>query len=422
MPLSSWQPHAPQTDLHLKLTRYMPHMPTVKQCAFLMMDDIEVFYGGAAGGGKTDALLMAALQYVDIPHYAAILFRRTYTDLSLPGALMDRAFEWLSGTDAKWNDKAKTWRFPSGASMSFGYLETENDKFRYQSSEVQFCAFDELSQFTETQYRYLFSRLRRLKGHNVPLRMRSASNPGGVGHDWVKQRFLTERRPFIPARIVDNPYLDAESYEEGLKQLDRTTYLQLRDGDWSARAVGVKFQREWFEIVEALPAGCKLVRYWDMAATEPKPGTDPDWTAGALLGIKDGMVYVCDMKRLRGTPQANEALLKQTAELDGKAIPIRMEQEPGSSGVKAIDDYRRRVLLGWDFNGIHSTGSKEVRANPFSSMCQAGNVKLLKGPWITTFLDEVEAFPNGSHDDQVDSASGAFSCLTTAGYDPLLIG
>jgi predicted phage terminase large subunit-like protein len=400
----------------------MPHTPTAKQCAFLMLDDIEAFYGGAAGGGKTDALLMAALQYVDVPRYAAILFRRTYTDLALPGALMDRASEWLANTDARWNEKAKTWRFPSGATLTFGYLETEQDKFRYQSSEFQFIGWDELTQFTETQYRYLFSRLRRLKGHDVPLRMRSASNPGGVGHDWVKQRFLVEHRPFIPARIADNPHLDARSYERGLKQLDRTTFLQLREGDWSARAAGAKFNREWFEIVDSAPADCRMVRYWDMAATEAKRGSDPDWTAGVLVGIKDGITYICDVKRLRGTPQANEALVRQTAELDGKAVPVRMEQEPGSSGVKVIDDYRRRVLLGWDFKGIPSTGSKEVRANPLSSQAEAGNVKLVRGPWITALLDEFDAFPDGSHDDQVDACSGAFAFLSGGSADPLLIG
>ena len=96
-----------------------------------------------------------------------------------------------------------SWRFPSGASLSFGYLDTEADKYRYQSAEYQFIGFDELTQFSESQYTYMFSRLRRLKGSSVPLRMRGASNPGGYGHEWVKQRFITRRgeggRIFIPA-------------------------------------------------------------------------------------------------------------------------------------------------------------------------------------------------------------------------------
>jgi predicted phage terminase large subunit-like protein len=90
-----------------------------------------------------------------------------------------------------------------------------------------------------------------------------------------------------------------------------------------------------------------------------------------------------------------------------------MEQEPGSSGVKVIDDYTRRVLMGWDFQGVPSTGNKEVRANPLASQAEAGNVKLVRGPWINAFLDEIELFPLGSHDDQVDAASGALLDLTS---------
>ena len=106
---------------------FIPHEPTVKQRQFLALSGEEAFYGGAAGGGKSDALLMAALQYVEEPGYSAILFRRTYADLALPGALMDRAAEWLAHTDAKWEGTRKAWTFPSGAMLVFGYLDNERD-------------------------------------------------------------------------------------------------------------------------------------------------------------------------------------------------------------------------------------------------------------------------------------------------------
>lgn len=390
---------------------WIPHDPTPKQAEFLLMPDLEVLYGGSAGGGKSDALLMAALQYVEVPGYAAILFRRTYADLSLPGALMDRAHEWLQGTAAHWSEKNKTWTFPSGGTLSFGYLESENDKYRYQSAEFQFIGFDELTQFSETQYRYLFSRLRRIEGSKVPLRMRAASNPGGVGHEWVKQRFIIGNKPFIPASLDDNPYIDREGYIKSLMHLDPVTREQLLKGDWTAREAGNKFKREWFEIVDSYPADARLVRYWDLAATEPKPGKDPDWTAGALLGEKDGIYYIIDIKRTRATPQGVEKLIKQTAELDGKRVTIYMEQEPGSSGVNTIDHYRRRILAGFAFYGNKTTGSKEMRANPVSSQAEAGNIKLVRGQWINDFLDEAELFPHGAHDDQVDAVSGAFEML-----------
>jgi len=94
-------------------------------------------------------------------------------------------------------------------------------------------------------------------------------------------------------------------------------------------------------------------------------------------------------------------------------VDIWMEQEPGSSGVKVIDDYARRMLAGWSFRGHRSTGSKEIRANPLSAAAEAGNVLLLRGAWISEFLDEAESFPTGLHDDQVDAVSGAMAMLTT---------
>jgi len=403
--------------------KYVPVQPTPKQWAFLSLDEREVLYGGAGGGGKSYALLMAALQYVDREEYAALLLRRTFKDLSKPKALLDIARSWLAHTDAKWSEKEHTWRFPSGATLTFGYLEHENDKEQYQGGSYQFVGWDELTQFYESQYRFLFGWQRRPAGSTIPLRTRAGSNPGGIGHDWVKQRFLVEgndQRLFLPAKFGDNPHLDQAEYRQSLAELDPITRRQIMEGDWSARRGGSKFQREWFEIVEATPAQCRWVRFWDMAATEPKPGKDPDWTRGCLMGLStDRVIYIKDMRGLRGTPQANEKLIKQTAELDTKAVPVAMEQEPGSSGVKAIDDYRRRVLMGWAFYGIPSTGSKEVRAGPLASQAEAGNVKLVRGTWVNAFLDECELFPQGSHDDQVDAASGALAFLSGQSWRPM---
>lgn len=398
--------------------RWIKHKPTAKQAEFLACFDREALYGGAAGGGKSDALLMAALQFVDVSGYAAILFRRTYADLSLPGALMERARDWLAGTKARWSDKEKTWHFPSGASLTFGYLDTANDRYRYQSSEFQFIGFDELTQFPETDFRYLFSRLRKLTTSQVPLRMRAASNPGGMGHEWVRQRFLTEGasqgRVFVPARLSDNPHLDREQYVTSLNELDPITRAQLLAGDWTVRAGGSIFQREWFPFVDAAPAGLRLTRFWDMAATEPKPGRDPDWTVGLLMGRSaDGMYYVLDVRRLRARPQGVESLVKQTAEMDGHSVPIRLEQEPGSAGKSMVDRYIV-MLAGWAVMGERATGSKVTRASSLSSQAEAGRVLLVRAAWNGPFLDELEAFPNGSHDDQVDAAAGAFHFLAAS--------
>jgi len=398
---------------------------TQKQAEFLCLTCTEALYGGAAGGGKSDALLMAALMFTNIPNYNAILFRRTYSDLTLPEALIARSIEWLKPTQARWDGINHIWRFPSGASLAFGNMEHENDKYRYQSAAFQYIGFDELTQFTESQYRYLFSRLRRLENSQIPLRMRSASNPGNIGHDWVKRRFIDEGatygRVFVPAKLADNPNLDQAKYIESLRELDPITRRQYLDGDWTARHGGSIFLREWFTIVDEAPADLRKVRFWDLAATKPKEGKDPDYTVGALLGEKQGIYHLLDIRRMRGAPPQVEALIKQTAELDGVSTRIYMEQEPGSSGVSQVDYYARQVLNGYSFWGVKTTGSKQERATPVSSAAEAGNIKLVRSKlytqaemsWIGVLLDEFEAFPQGMHDDQVDAVSGAFQQLRT---------
>lgn len=219
---------------------YCPHEPTRQQRLFLALESFEALYGGQAGGGKSDALLMAALQHVDRPGYAALLLRRTFADLNKPGALMDRAAEWLRPTAARWQAQEHRWTFPIGASkdtasISFGYMDTEADRYQYQGAEYQYIGFDELTQFTETQYLYPASRIRRGANGSVPLRLRGATNPGGVGHAWVKARFIEPRsneRPFVPAAAKDNPHIDLVEYERALSVLDQTTHDQLAKGLW----------------------------------------------------------------------------------------------------------------------------------------------------------------------------------------------
>lgn len=300
----------------------IPHLPTLKQLQFLLLLCKEALYGGAAGGGKSDALLMAALMYVDVPGYAAIIFQRSLTDFALAGALIDRAHEWLGGTAASWDETTKTWTFPSGATLTFGYIKNYSDALRYKSSEFQFVGFEELTRFLEKEYRYLFSRLRRKAGSEVPLRMRGVTNPGDRGHEWVKQRFITEGeqkgRVFISAKASENPYLDQEEYDKSLEELDAATRQQLKDGNWDVRASGGLFKREWFGRfkLEDAPKFKKIVRFWDLASTAPAPGKDPDWTASALVGFAEGRYYVLDVRRMRGSPGEVEKFVLKTAKED----------------------------------------------------------------------------------------------------------
>jgi len=390
--------------------------PSPKQALFLTVPSLEIFYGGAARGGKSVALLAAALQYVDRPRYAALLLRRSYSDLAKPEALIDLSHQWLRGTGARWVAQEHKWVFPeSGSTVSFGYLDSENDKYQYQSAAYQYIGFDELSQFSETQYTYLFSRLVRLAGTDVPLRMRAASNPGGVGHEWVKRRFVRPAAPngcdriFIPARLEDNPGVDEAAYRRSLRQLDHVTRMQLEEGDWDIQPAGNMFRREWFEIVEAAPVEAARTRGWDLAATEG----GGDYTVGTRMArTSAGLYFVEHVVRGRWSPRGVESIVLQTASQDGRAVRIRMEQEPGSSG-KMVAENWIKLLAGYDVAALPATGEKSTRWRPFSAQCEAGNVKLVRGPWTEAWLEEMERVPQeGQHDDQADSAAIAFNDLT----------
>lgn len=244
------------------------HAPWPKQRAFLELTCLEALYGGAAGGGKSEALLMAALAYVHVPGYAALILRRDTQRLNLAGGLIPRSHEWLASTGATWSAAQKRWSFPTGsepATLTFGYLRDRQDKYRYGSSEFQFIAFDELTEFPEDDYLFLFSRLRRKRGLNAPLRMRSASNPGNIGHLWVRSRFIHPEHQmshltaaatddaaviwhqgiaYVPARIGDNPALNEQEYRQSLVHLPPLARERLMHGDWSIQEQGL-LRAEW---------------------------------------------------------------------------------------------------------------------------------------------------------------------------------
>lgn len=294
---------------------YWPYPPQPKQGVGVSLSHIpELLFGGAAGGGKSDWLLFEATQFADVPGYSALLLRRTYPELAQPGGLIPRSKEWLFGK-AKWSEANFTWSFPSGAVIAFGYLQRGNDHLRYQSSEFDMVGFDELTHFTEMQYRYLFSRLRRRAGSQIPPRMRAASNPGGPGHRWVKRRFIDRlpdptdpedtpekcaARVFIPAKLADNDGVDQAAYRRALDQLDPQTREQLLEGDWNVRPPG-----NWVFDHQALDAVEALGRTLDRAREKgklPPPVENSialgvDWgdfaTAGEVIwGLSRGGVYV----------------------------------------------------------------------------------------------------------------------------------
>lgn len=235
------------SQLYPGLARYCPilHSLSPQQNLLLTWKGKEVLYGGAVGGGKSAGLLAAALRFIHRPGYRALLLRRTYAELAKGEGLIPLSHEWLGPSDARWNEQRKTWTFPSGATIEFGHVQHEEDKHAYQGAAYAFVGFDELTHFTETIYAYIgLSRQRRRRSlSDIPVQTYATANPGGVGHLWVRKRFIDPPadpeapkldRFFIPAKLRDNPGLDAEEYELRLQQLPPALRAQLADGDWGA--------------------------------------------------------------------------------------------------------------------------------------------------------------------------------------------
>jgi predicted phage terminase large subunit-like protein len=406
-----------------------------------------VFFGGAAGGGKSVALLMAACQYTDVPGYNALLLRPSLVELQLAGGLIDLSHDWFSGSKARWSGDTKTWRFPGrgrsgagGATIAFGYLADDGALSRYAGSSFSFIGFDELTRFHNNHYTRMFRALRQPRagrhgaapdGTNladVPLRVRSTSNPGGPGHSWVKQRFIDPeaRHPgvvYLPSQLADNPYLDRDAYSAALAELPNAERERLLHGNWEIPDDGELFRRDWIELIEPhqLPPtqDCDAVRFWDLAATAPSPANpDPDYTVGLLLywHRDTGTYYIADIVRDRLAPGAVENLVHATAQRDGKTVQIRIEKEPGAAGVAAADRYIRHILAGYAAKALPASGDKTTRATPAAAAAENGLYKLARNRHTNDFLDELTSFPHGRHDDCVDALAGAHNTINPSRY------
>lgn len=252
---------------------------------------------------------------------------------------------------------------------------------------------------------------------DVPIRLRSASNPGLQHHEWVRARFVNPNtRPaeviYLPSRLADNPHLDQAAYTKALAHLPTAQRERLLNGNWDIPNDGELFKREWFPIIEPAeaPLTTTAVRYWDLAATEPSAGNpDPDWTAGLRLDLQHatGIYYVTDIIRVRKAAGAVEQLVATTAQSDGIAVQIVIEQEGGASGKAVNDRYLSQVLRGYTTSSDRPSGPKDVRARPVAAAAENGLVRLVRSRHTNDFLDELTAFPHSKHDDCVDALAGA---------------
>jgi len=424
-------------------------------------------YGGAAGGGKTYALLLENLRHVDNPAFGSVIFRRESTQITTEGGLWDNAFALypLRGARPKLTPRP-VMVFPSGAKVSFAHLQYDDDVLSWQGSQIPLICFDELTHFSRRQFFYMLSRNRSTCG--VRPYVRATTNPDAdswvarfidwwidergypipersgqlryfcvVDDDvkWADSREeLAERfgvRPedtksftFIASSIFDNRILLAKdpAYLANLNALDQVEKGRLLHGNWRIRpASGLYFNRAQVQVVDIVPGRLvHVVRAWDLAATPPtSQNPSPDATAGVKMGrLEDGRIIVLDAVHGRWAANDVRTRVRATAAADRDEFPatrIRLPQDPGQAGKEQAQSYVA-MLAGFSVKIERVTGDKVSRSEPFASQWQAGNVLVKRGPWNEAYFAELEAFPDpSSHDDQVDASSDAFTGLAAAG-------
>lgn len=424
-----------------------------------------VLYGGSAGGGKTYALLLEPLRHIHNKNFSCVIFRRTYVQVASPGGLWDTSMALYPHAGGVPRESELEWRFPSGAVIKFAHMQHATNRLDWQGSQIPLIEWDELSHFTREQFFYLLSRNRSATAGVRPY-IRATMNPvppddpiGGWIHEFVgwyldddgyansercgQVRWfvmhndtlrwadspdeLRETYPdlepksftFIKSSVYDNPaLLEADpGYIANLQALplveqERLLGDRVRGGNWLVRpSAGKVFNRNWFEIVDAAPAGGWTVRFWDLAASEKKiAGDDPDSTAGVKMRRVGDTYYVMDSIEERIEPAKTDNLLRNTASQDGVNVRVRWEMEGGASG-KRDNRYIATLLVGYDAQGRRPQGDKVTRARGLSAQALAGNVKLVRGPWNERWLTHMHGQPDLAHDDTMDASSGAFNEL-----------
>lgn len=433
---------------------------------FLSCSADVAIYGGAAGGGKTFALLLDALRWTNLPSFTGMIFRRTTPQIKNPGGLWDESMKLYSSVKgASPSNAALNWSFPSHSRIKFSHLERDDDVYDHQGGQYAFIGFDELTHFTWKQFTYLLSRNRNASCGIKPY-IRATTNPDAdswvagliewyIGEDGYpiqdragKLRYFTiveddiiwgntkqevsdktgidpqfiKSFTFIPASITDNKILlkNDPGYLANLNTLPLVEKERLLKGNWKIKhAAGLIFHRSQVEVIEPndpalLVTTLKKVRSWDLAATKITPNTpDPDRTAGVKMFYHPILkeIYIVDLIHMAEQSSVVRKAIVDAADRDERCCAVTIPQDPGQAGKDQADSIAKE-LEHKKVVKVRPTKSKIVRSEPFASAWQNGRVKVVRAPWNVKLFTELEGFPDESyHDDIVDACSDAYNYL-----------
>jgi predicted phage terminase large subunit-like protein len=426
-----------------------------------------IFFGGAAGGGKTTwALAYPLWQGAHlIPGYTGIYFRRSLTEATAPGGLAQAMAEMYFKVGARTTKKPIQAVWKSGSMLQIRQMATDADKLAMQGAEVGLVVWDELTHFDQEHFWFMFSRNRStatggprrilatmnpdpdswvremvawwidpFTGYAIPERSGvvryffRAEDEDGVGsiliwgdtrEEIVESHNMPDGSPIDPATICsftfiasslsDNKILEEKdpSYRRKLELMPRVERERMLHGNWNIRAGGGDFfKREQFGMVESYPHNLvKVVRRWDLAGTENKNklNSSPDWTVGIKMGVSNQGVIYV-LDVIR--------LQSRPYEVKQKIIQTAIADgkqcmvvipEDPGAAGKSVAADYIRALIGFVVKAKRETGEKTTRARVASSQVAAGNVFLVRGQWNEAFIRELEAFPMSPKDDQVDA-------------------
>ena len=421
-------------------------------------------YGGAAGGGKTYAILMEPLRYKDVKEYRAVIFRNNYMQISVSGGLWDESLSMYSGIrGAEYVKQPKyKWTFSNKASVYFDYLWRDDDVHKWQGSQITMIGFDELTHFTEKQFFYMLSRNRSICG--VKPCVRATCNPDA--DSWVAdfiawwidpntgypipersgvKRYMCRMNnqliwadtkqelvnggadeedvksvTFISSTLQDNQILLKHNpgYLASLKALPLVERERLLNGNWKIKpAAGLYYKRTQIgEILDHPPNDLIAVcRGWDLAATDSKENANAAYTAGVLMGKRrNGRFIILDVinqqlkagevRRLIGTAARTDRIRYQQ-------VRQRLPQDPGQAGKEQAQSYVS-MLAGYDVKVVPESGDKVTRAEPMAAQWQQGMFDVVAGEWNEMYFNQLESFPESKFKDMVDASSSAFNELT----------